>query len=183
MNKTITILLAVIILILIGTGGYLTFQNQKLVKQLSGVGTSPSSSLPETSPSPSTLPSPISTPKHTLIDIQENIEAAINSKNYQALIGYMQKPKVNFIIMSSSCCEPTTPDDAVVKLDYIKDGVPFVFDQNTTLVKTLKAKNERLTNAYIGLSGSKDYLVAYTLDSNNLISQIEVSVSYKLYDQ
>jgi hypothetical protein len=134
---------------------------------------SPLSSSPTTSPSP----------KNTTQDIQQNIQDAINSKNYQGLVGYMQKPKVNFIIMSSSCCEPKTPDEAAAQLDYVKDGPPFDFNQNTTLVKNLKAKNTRLTNAYIGLSKTNENLVAFTLDSNSLITQIEVSVSFKLYNQ
>ncbi|OGD86077.1 hypothetical protein A2696_02635 [Candidatus Curtissbacteria bacterium RIFCSPHIGHO2_01_FULL_41_13] len=184
MNKAIPILLAIIVVILLAGGGYLIFQNQKLAKQLVKEESGPSSiSLPQTSPSPSIAPSPSQSTKLTLKDIQENIKAAINSRNYQALIGYMKTPKVNFIIMSSSCCEPTTPDDAATKLDYIKDGVPFDFDQNTTLVKNLKAKNERLTNAYIGLSQNKEQLVAFTIDASNQITQIEVSVSYKLYNQ
>lgn len=95
----------------------------------------------------------------------------------------MQKPKVNFIIMSSSCCEPKTPDEAVANLDYVKEGVPFDFNQNSTLVKNLKSKNDRLKDAYIGISKSKEHLVAFTLDFANQITQVEVSISYKLYNQ
>ncbi len=183
MNKTLTTLLVVIVLILVAGGGYLIFQNQKLIKQLSKQEPSPSQASLATSPQPSIVSSPSPSPKLTLKNIQDNIQAAINSKNYQALVGYMQKPTVNFIIMSSSCCEPATPDEAATKLDYVKDGVPFDFNQNTTLVKTLKSKNERLTNAYIGIGQTKEQLVAFTLDSNNQITQIEVSISYKLYNQ
>lgn len=184
MNKTVTVLLATIVLILLAGGGYLIFQNQKLAKQIAKQGPSPSVfSSPATSTTSPITPSPQPSPKNTLKDIQENIEAAINSKNYQALIGYMKKPKVNFIIMSSSCCEPITPDGAVTQLDYVKDGVPFDFNQNIALVNSLKAKNERLKDAYIGLSQTNEQLVAFTLDSNNQITQIEVSVSYKLYNQ
>ncbi len=95
----------------------------------------------------------------------------------------MTKPKVNFIIMSSSCCEPKTTQEAVDSLSYINEGIPFDFNQNTTLVKTLKSKNDRLTNAYIGLSKTKEHLVAFTINDKNQISQAEVSISYKLYNQ
>ncbi len=181
MNKTLTILLVLIILILIGGGGYLIFQNQRLAKQLAKPEPSAAPSVIEMSV-PSTLPSTSPSPSRTLKDIQETVQSAVNSKNYQALVGYMQKQKVNFIIMSSSCCEPQTPDDAAVKLDYAKDGTPFDFNQNTTLIKSLKAKNDRLANAYIGLSQNKEHLVAFTIDANNQITQIEVSVSYKFYN-
>lgn len=182
MNKTLTVLLATIILILVAGGGYLIFQNQKLAKQIAKQEPSPLLvASPATSTTSSITPSP--SIKNILEDIQENIEAAVNSKNYQGLVGYMKKPKVNFIIMSSSCCEPQTPDDAATQLDYIKDGAPFDFNQNTTLVSSLKAKNERLKNAYIGLSQTNEQLVAFTLDSNSQITQVEVSVSYKLYAQ
>lgn len=184
MNKAIPVLLAIIVVILIAGGGYLIFQNQKLAKQLAKEGPGSSSiSLPQTSPTPSMTASPAQSTKPTLKEVQETIQASINSKNYQALIGFMQTPKVNFIIMSSSCCEPKAPDEAATQLDYVKDGTPFDFNQNTTLVKNLKVKNDRLTNAYIGLSQSKEQLVAFTLDSNNQITQIEVSISYKLYNQ
>ena len=182
MNKTLTVLLATIILILVAGGGYLIFQNQKLAKQIAKQEPSPLLvASPATSTTSSITPSP--SVKNTLKDIQENIQAAINSKNYQALIGYMQKPKVNFIIMSSSCCEPATPDEAAAQLDYVKDGVPFDFNQNTTRINSLKAKNERLKDAYIGLSQTNEQLVAFTLNSTNQITQVEVSVSYKLYNQ
>ena len=186
MNRTLVVTLIILLVLILAGAGYLIFQNQKLIKQFAGqnASLSPVSSpqvSPESSISPSPSPSP--SPKHSVLEVQENIEAAINSQNTQALVGYMQKPKVNFIIMSSSCCEPMTPDDAVFQLDYAKEGVPFDFNQNTTLVKNLKSKNERLANAYIGISKSKEYLVAFTLNSDNQITQVEVSVSYKLYDQ
>ena len=182
MNKTLTILLVLIILILVGGGEYLIFQNQRLVKQLAKPEPSAAASVIELS-MPSTLPSTSPSPSRTLKDVQDTIQSAVNSKNYQALVGYMQKQKVNFIIMSSSCCEPQIPDDAAIKLDYIKDGAPFDFNQNTTLVKSLKAKNDRLANAHIGISQNKEHLVAFTIDANNQITQIEVSVSYKFYNQ
>ncbi|OGE09297.1 hypothetical protein A3A60_04190 [Candidatus Curtissbacteria bacterium RIFCSPLOWO2_01_FULL_42_26] len=184
MNRAVPILLAIIVVILLTGGGYLIFQNQKLTKQFVKQEPGPSS-IPsaQTSPSPSIVSSPSQSTKHTLKDIQENIKAAINSKNYQALAGYMKTPKVNFIIMSSSCCDPQAPDEAASQLDYIKNGVPFDFNQNSTLVNSLKAKNERLKDAYIGLSQTNEQLIGFTLDSSNQITQIEVSVSYKLYNQ
>ena len=186
MGKQFTFILIFLVIALLAAAGYLIFQNQKLIKQFTGQSASPSpvtspQVTPESLPSPSPSPSP--SPKNTISEVRENIEAAINSQNTQALAGYMQKPKVNFIIMSSSCCEPMTPDDAVFQLDYAKEGVPFDFNQNATLVKNLKSKNERLANAFIGLSKNKEHLVAFTLNSNNEISQIEVSVSYKPYNQ
>lgn len=182
MNKYVAFTLIALVVALVAAAGYLNFQNQKLIRQFASQSASPS---PDSSPlaaESQVTPSPSPSPKLTASEIQANIEAAINSQNTQALVGYMQKPKVNFIIMSSSCCEPATPDEAVTQLDYVKEGVPFDFNQDTSLVKNLKSKNERLANAFIGISKSKEQLVAFTLDSNNRITQIEVSISYKLYN-
>lgn len=183
MNKTLVWGFALLILILIAISGFLALQNQKLLNQLAKQ--SPSPTQQTTQQSPSIIlesPSPSPSPKTSLKDLQENIEAAINSKNLAALASYMTKPKVNFIIMSSECCQPMTPDEAVSQLSYIDEGIPMDFDQTIQLVKDLKTKNPRLAGSYIGISKSKEHLVAFTVDSQNKISQVEVSVSWKLYN-
>lgn len=186
MNKTVLTLLGSIIAILLLVSGYFIYQNQKLAGKLlspSPVATTVTQTIGQVQNSPQPPPSPSASSKRTLKEVQQNIEAAVNSKNYQALVGYIQTPRVNFIIMSSSCCEPQTPDEAATQLAYVKDGTPFDFNQNTTLVKNLKSNNVRLTNAYIGISQTNEQLVGFTLDTDNQIMQIEVSVSHKLYTQ
>lgn len=57
------------------------------------------------------------------------------------------------------------------------------FNQENETIKNLKAKNPRLAGAYVGISQSKEHLVALTINQQNKISQVEVSVSWKLYEQ
>ena len=180
MNKILTPILLVLIVILIASLGYFIFQNQKLTGQLQQPQVSPSTiSTPASSPTPKSSPSPTT----TKLELQENIKDAINSGNFAALEGYMNVPTVNFIIMSSECCGPQTPQETIAGLAYIKDGVPMDFNQQNENIKNLKTKNSRLASAYIGISTSTEHLVAFTIDPQNKISGIEVAVTWKLYEQ
>lgn len=84
--------------------------------------------------------------------------------------------------MSSECCEPQTPDEAVVQLSYINDGIPLDFNQQLETIKNLKNKNPQLADAFIGVSKTTEHLAAFYLDSQNRISAIQLSVSWKLYN-
>lgn len=167
---------------LVAALGYFILQNQKLISNLSQDKqlTSPGTNVTESSPS--TLPSPSPSPTLTKQQLESNIQDAINSKNFAALETYMTTPKVNFIIMSTECCQPQTPEEAISQLNYIESGIPLNFDQNNSTIKNLKSKNERLKNAYLGISNQKEHLVAFTTDSGK-ISAVEVSISWKLYEQ
>lgn len=185
MGKNFSFILITLVIILLAGIGYFIFQNQKLISQLSSQTSSPGPQVPSQtsqSPQPSLSPSPSPTPKKTAVEVQENIEAAINSKNTAALVSYMTKPKVNLSLMSSECCEPMTPDEAVAQLSYIDEGIPMDFNQNNPTIKNLKAKNSQLAQAFIGISKGKEHLAAFSLNSENAISAIQLSVSWKLYN-
>lgn len=180
MNKYLAPILLVLTVVLIAGLGYFIFQNQKLTGQLQQPQVSPSTtSTPASSPTPKSSPSPTT----TIQALEENIKDAINSQNFAALEGYMSMPTVNFIIMSSECCEPQTPQEAIAGLAYIKGGVPMDFNQQNETIKNLKTKNSRLASAYIGISTSTEHLVAFTIDPQNKISGIEVAITWKLYEQ
>lgn len=185
MNKSLAVLFLAVVILLSAGVGYLFWQNQKL-----------SSSIDQqmktaVSPQPTTLglASPLSSPVESVspspllsLALTENaIKTNINAKNYQGLVPYMTTPKVNFAIMSTECCQPQTPTAVIDQLKYINDGVPFDFNQESDLVKNLKAKNPQLADFYIGISQSKEHLVAFKINSNNQIFEIQVSVTYKLY--
>lgn len=172
---TVFILLSAII-------GYFIYQNQILLKQL--VGPSPPPTPASTQQSPLVLPTPSASPssKLTLSKVQENIEAAVNSKNFAALTTFMTQPKVNFSLMSTECCEPQAPDEAVAQLNYINEGIPLDFNQQQGLIKNLKSKNSQLADTFIGVSKTKEHLAAFTLDDQGRISGIQLSVSWKLYN-
>lgn len=182
MNKYLVATFILLTTALVAGLGYFIFQNQKLIKTLASPAPSAQKAQVE-SPNPNKSPSPSPTPPLTKQQLEENIKDAINSKNLAALETFMTTPTVNFIIMSSECCQPQSPQDAITQLDYIKDGTPMDFNQQNETIKNLKAKNSRLTNAYIGISQSAEHLIAFTTSSQNKISQVEVSVSWKLYEQ
>lgn len=182
MNKRVTFLITIVVLVAVGLV-YFVFQNQKKLKD-TGTQIVPNNSTQDekiTQPSPSAAVSP--TPSAlTQSEVLELIKKSSNNTDHSAILPYLSKSKVNFIIMSSSCCEPKTPQEAADSLNYIDPGIPFEFDQNSKVVKTLKEKNDRLKNTYIGISQTKEHLIAYTLNFKNEITQIEVSVSWKLYN-
>ncbi|MBI3282804.1 hypothetical protein HYZ70_01880 [Candidatus Curtissbacteria bacterium] len=183
MNKYLAATFILLTLALIAGLGYSILQNQKLIKTLATPSPSPEiqSEVDKILQSPS--PSPSASPTLTKIQLQANIKDAINSKNFAPLETYMTTPTVNFIIMSSECCGPQTPSEAISQLSYIEDGTPMDFNQENPTIKNLKAKNSRLTEAYAGISQSKEHLIAITINQQNKIGGIEVSVSWKLYEQ
>lgn len=170
----------VIIVVLIGLTGYFAFQNNKLQRETTEPSSSPQASSAQISNSSS---SPAAKSQPTRKDTEKSIETNVNTQNYEGLINLMTKPTVNFTIYASECCQPQTPQEAIDQLKYVDEGTPFLFDQTTNTVKNLKAKNPNLANTYIGISKSKEHMIAFTIDKDNMISKIEVSVTWKLYEQ
>ena len=180
--KKLQLFVLLLILVILATGiAYFIVQNQKLTKQLQ------SSSQPPTflqSPQKEAQsPTPETKKKLTSKELEGQIEAAVNSKNYHALVGYMKQPKVNFSLMSSECCEPMIPDEAVDQMDYISQGLPFTFNQQNTTIQNLKTKNAQLADTFIGLSTVGEQTASFTIEGDNKISAIQLSISYKLYNQ
>ena len=182
MNKSFALILICLVIIFVAGIGYLIFQNQRL---LSRQTSQEPSIVPSSMPSPVASNTPLTTvpPSGALSisQVQENIEASINSKNFATLASYMTKPKVNFSLMSSECCPPMTPDEVVKQLSYINDGIPFDFNQENSTIKNLKSKNPKLADAYIGISKNKEQLAAFWLNVQNRITDIQLAVTWKLY--
>lgn len=184
MNKTIAILSGIIFTLLVAAIGYFVIQNQKLTGQLEKNQQTQTVITQNTVESPSAIPTAqasASSKTVTLDDVHQIIIAATSQKDHSALLPYLKTEGVNFIVMSSGCCAPKTPKEAIDSLNYIDEGTPFDFDQNSTTVKETRAKNERLTKAFIGISKNSEKLVAFTINSKNQITQIEVAASWKLY--
>lgn len=180
MKYTVPVLIILVLLLTVALS-YFIFQNQKIITSLKAP-TLPTTQKESTiAATPSTLPSPSPSPTPTLIAIQNTIKTAIAAKNYDALIPYLESPTVNFALMSTECCQPQTPQEAVKQMSYIDAGVPFDFNQNSDIVKNVKTKKPALASFYIGVSQAGEYTAAFKIE-NNKISSIELSVSYKLYD-
>jgi len=180
LNKLLISIGAIVVVLLIAGLGYSIFQNQRLANQLTpSPQTSPLAQSPQTQ---TQNPSPVAK-KLTTKDVQEQITASVNSKNYQALASYMTQPKVNFSLMSTECCEPMTPDEAVSQMNYISGGEPFIFNQQDSTIQNLKSKNPQIDKSFIGISTQNEQLAAFTIDASDKISAIQLSISYKLYNQ
>jgi len=116
----------------------------------------------------------------TLSELQENIEASVNSKNTQAMATYMTNP-VSVILQATECCGEQTPDEAVAQLSYVEPGIPFNFDQKNETIKNLKSKNPELAGTFVAISQNMEYLVAFTVNNQNKITQVRFAVSWKLF--
>jgi len=183
MKKVLIVLTIIAALIFTAAVGYLLFQNQKLSNQLTQKSQlqSPTPTPAETvqKPQESPQPTPSSKPM-SLFELQENIEAAVNSRNTQAMASYMTNP-IYVILQATECCGEQTPDEAVAQASYVEPGVPFNFDQQNETIKNLKAKNPELANTFVGISQNLEHLIAFTTNNQNKISQIRFSVSWKLF--
>ena len=186
MGRYATYLLTLLVILLLAAIGYFIFQNQKLISHLTRQQNAASTSFPIQTPSPipTQITSPSASPSKVFSksQVQENIEAAINSKNLAALASYMTMPKVDFSLMSSECCQPMTPDEAVIQMNYIDQGIPLDFNQGSDIIKNLKTKNPQLANSYIGVSNNKEHLAAFTINNQNRISAIQLAITWKLYN-
>jgi hypothetical protein len=173
------ILAGVIVIFLIGAG-YLLFQKQNMIRQTTSTSPSPISTPASLTASPSVPVTPSPAPILTLSLTQNAIKTNINAKNFQGLIPYMTN-QVSVILQATECCGPQTPDEAVTQMSYIDEGIPSDFDQNSELVKNLKSKNPELVGKFIGVSINKEHLAAFTINSENKISEVLMSVSWKLF--
>lgn len=178
--KNLIIILTVLVIILLGVAGYLIYQNQIVIKQLTKQA-SPSpitTSQPQATPQLTQTPTP--SPLLTQALTQNAIKTNINAKNYEGLATYMTNP-VSVILQASECCGPKTPAEAIDQMSYINSGIPFDFDQESPTIKNLKVKNSQLADKFIGISKGSEYLISFEIDDDSKIFGILMSVSWKLF--
>lgn len=181
MSRNLLIVLVIILVFLLAGAAYLIFQNQKIIRQFENPSPSPvSTPLIPSTVNPSTPVSPSQVPILTLALTQNAIKTNINAKNYQGLIPYMTNP-VSVTLQATECCGPKTPQEAISQLSYLDEGIPFNFDQESDVIKNLKSKNPELANRFLGISINKEHLVAFTINSENKISEVRMAVSWKLF--
>ena|SRR3989344_497911 len=183
MNKYLLPALAVIILILIAGLGYFIFQNQILVKKLAGPPTpTPTPTTSSAIATPKVSPKQSPTSKLTIKELRANIEASVNSGNFAALPSHMTNP-VEVILQATECCGPLSPAESENQMSYIEAGAPFDFGQTNNTIVNLKAKNSELAGKFIGISKNSEHLIAFGINNQNQITDIRMSVSWKLFNQ
>lgn len=116
-------------------------------------------------------------------DTQQAIIKTTNGTDRSKLTPYFNN-QVNVSLYATECCQPMSPQDAIEQLSYINEGIPFTFDQKNKDILNLKAKNPQLAVAFVGISQTKEHLLAFTIDELTYkITGIEMSVSWKLYNK
>ncbi len=120
--------------------------------------------------------------KMSLEDLKENIKAAINTGNTQPFETYMAD-KVNVILEASECCGIVSKEKAAKQLEYFNDAEgPWNFDQSNETIKKLKQTEPTKygpESAFVGIA-SNEYTVSFKFNSDNKISDITMSATYKL---
>ena len=137
---------------------------------------SPISETPVPTSAPTSEPQKASG-KSTVI---ENIQAAVQSKNYAALEGYMAD-NVNVLLYATECCGIVSKKKAIEQLSYLNGGTPpWDFSSNSQIAqKLINADPANFTNRIIGIA-SNGMVVSFSLNSESKIDKIFISADYKL---
>lgn len=182
MNK-VSLILFVLTIITVALLGYFFSKNKDLLSRSDNniKVNREISTLPSSSPSEATSSPVASPPNLNPAQVQTVIRDLVNAKNYHGLKTYMTSPAVLVTLASSDCCGNLTPEDAASQIAYLNSGVPFEFNQEASQVKTLKARNSKLSKLFIGASTKNQMVVSFGLSEKGLIEEIEMAASYELY--
>ncbi|OGH37696.1 MAG: hypothetical protein A3B44_00310 [Candidatus Levybacteria bacterium RIFCSPLOWO2_01_FULL_38_21] len=125
--------------------------------------------------------SPTSVPKNTRSYVSENIIAAVSSKNYAALEGYMSDT-VSVILYASECCGQISKAKATGQMSYLNSssGTWDFSENNSTRAKLIQNNPQNFSSdMIIGISSDK-YAVGFKLNSQNEIEKIILVSNYSL---
>lgn len=110
----------------------------------------------------------------------ESIKAAVESKNYAALEGYMA-PSVSVVLYASECCGLLSGTKATQQLSYLTSGTsPWEFPITGPLINQLEVADPgNFKNAVIAIASNR-YTAAFRLNNKFLIENIIMVADYKL---
>ncbi len=125
--------------------------------------------------------SPSPTPKNSKAWVSENIQASINTKNYQALEGYM-KDNVSLILYASECCGMITRSEATAQMSYLESskGTWDFSEKNSIRAKLIQNNPENFSSDMIIGISSDNYVAGFKLNSQNEIEKIILVSNYNL---
>ena len=110
---------------------------------------------------------------------EDNLKAAVASKNYAALEGVMANP-VSVRLEATECCGLLAPEEAVEQMDYLNSATGIWDFSESEITQGLAASYpENYGNAIIGIS-SDNYVVAFQLNQSGQISKISIAADYEL---
>jgi len=125
--------------------------------------------------------SPIPTPRNSKDRVSENIKASINSKNYQALEGYMTDDVV-LILYATECCGTVTKTKATAQMSYLEGSKgSWDFSEGSSVRAKLIQNNPQnfSQDMIVGISSDK-YVTGFKLNSQNEIERIILVSDYTL---
>lgn len=179
-NFLLGIAVVLVLLALVGSAYYFGTQSlPQKPKQDISVTPLTSANKPEVKKIiPTNTPSP--TPKEELLNVSEQIIAAIKSKNTQPLEGYIAD-MVSVRLEASSCCGMLTKAEAISQLSYLDPATGWDFDPTNPILVNLAAS----APTYYGSGwtmgvASNEYVFSFKLNSENKMDAYNISASYKL---
>ena len=180
-NKFVVPAAIIAIIIAVGVVAYTVGTNQSDKQAATTSVPTPTSNVISETPTP-TLEEPTTTSKSTASKSQmtENIQAAVQSKNYAALEGYMVS-QVSVILYATECCGILSPQKATEQMAYLNNGTPpWDFSSNNPIAqKLIAADPSNFAGRLIG-TASNGMVVSFNLNSGNKIDKIFISADYKL---
>lgn len=110
----------------------------------------------------------------------ENIQAAVESKNYAALESYMTG-SVSVILYATECCGVLSKQKATEQMSYLNQGTPpWDFSGTSSIAqKLIDADPANFSGRMIGIA-SNGLAVSFNLNNANKIDKIFISANYKL---
>lgn len=172
MSRPVSIIASIIFVVLIAAIAFFTYKKEDIAIEI----TSQNPVQKQIAPVPS------SQPKISQETVKEAITKAINSNSPENISPYLTAPTASLTIMSTECCGESTPKEILLQLQNMQKGVPFDFDQEQPTIVEIKQNNERLKNAFVGISPKGKQLIAFTIDNEPKITAVEISVSYEIYN-
>ena len=137
--------------------------------------------FPEPTPTiePTAIPSP-TTQAQPVVDVGEQIIAAMTSKNTQALEGYMMDT-VQVWLEATECCGPLTKQEAMSQLSYIDPATGWSFDPTNQVINDLAAAiPDRYGGDWIVGVASNEYVASFKVNDQNKIEAYNLCVTYKI---
>ncbi|MFC1710304.1 hypothetical protein ACFL0F_01415 [Patescibacteria group bacterium] len=177
-NFLLGVVAVIVMLGIIGGAYYYGTQSKSTEKEQRTVAVS--TKEPEVGvPLPTKTPSP--TPKENMAsEVNEQIIAAIKSKNTQALSGYMAD-MVSVRLEATECCGSIAKSEAISQLSYLDPATGWDFNPTNPILVNLAAA---VPNYYgsgwtVGVA-SNEYVFAFKLNNANKLDAYNISGSYKL---
>ncbi len=110
---------------------------------------------------------------------EDNLKAAVVSKNYAALEGVMANP-VSVRLEATECCGLLAPEEAVEQMEYLNNASGIWDFSESEITQGLAASYpENYGNAIIGIS-SDNYVVGFQQNQSGQISKISIAADYNL---